>query len=199
MPKIVDSDEYRKKLLHKAFDLLAEKGYSKVTTRQLSKELGISTGAMYHYFPSKQALFENLVEELCQQDVIALQAQVATGDTLADRLKRLGQVLINHETYLVKQIAVWVDFCTTVEADEILNNAVFDQVEERYWEAIAQALKLHDQTLVQFIWTLISGLLMEQVGGLSRVHFAEQVNLLVDMLTVYLEARLPAEPFNKKG
>ncbi|MEO1147161.1 MAG: TetR/AcrR family transcriptional regulator [Cyanobacteria bacterium J06638_22] len=199
MPKIVDSDEYRKKLLRKAFDLLAEKGYSKVTTRQLSRELGISTGAMYHYFPSKQALFEHMVEELCRQDVIALQEQVAAGDTLADRLKRLGQFLIDNETYLVKQITVWVDFCTNVEADEILNSGVLEQVEERYWDTVAQALNLDDRTLVRFIWTMISGVVLEQVGGCSRINFAEQIHLLVDMLTVYLEARLPKESSSKKG
>lgn len=199
MPKIVDSDQYRKELLRKAFDLLAERGYTKVTTRQLSKELGISTGAMYHYFPSKQALFEQMVEELCQQDMIALREKVAEGNTLADRLKRLGQFLIDNETYLVKQITVWVDFCTNVEADEILNNAVFDQVEDRYWNTIAQALNLHDRKLIQFIWTLISGVVLEQVGGFSRISFAEQVHLLVDMLTVYLEAGLPDERSSKTG
>jgi AcrR family transcriptional regulator len=69
MPKIVDSEEYRKELLDKCFDLFANKGYANVTTRQIAKELGISTGAMYHYFPSKQALFEQLVEQISWQDV----------------------------------------------------------------------------------------------------------------------------------
>ncbi|MEA5464934.1 helix-turn-helix domain-containing protein [Leptothoe sp. PORK10 BA2] len=59
MPKVVDSEEYRKELLHRSFDLFASRGYASVTTRQISKELGISTGAMYHYFSSKQVLFGN--------------------------------------------------------------------------------------------------------------------------------------------
>lgn len=189
MPKIVDSDQYRKELLRKAFGLLAEKGYAKVTTRQLSKELGISTGAMYHYFPSKQALFEQLVEELGQQDSIALQEQVAAVDSLGDRLQRLGQFLIDNEAYFVKQTAIWADFCMNVDAAAMSNNAVFNQVEERYWEAIAHALNLHDRSLIQFIWTLVNGVLMEQVSGSSRINFTEQVHLLIDMLTVYLEAR----------
>ncbi len=188
MPKIVDSDQYRKELLRRAFDLLAENGYANVTTRQLSKELGISTGAMYHYFSSKQALFEQLVEELGQQDAIALQAQVTSADTLADRLHLLGQFLIDNEPYFVKQTALWIDFCVNVEPDDVSNNAVFSQVEERYWDAIAQALQIQDRTLVQFIWTLVNGVLVEQVGGYSRVNFAEQIHLLVTMLLAYFEA-----------
>jgi len=199
MPKIVNSDQYRKELLRKAFDLLAEKGYAQVTTRQLSKELGISTGAMYHYFPSKQALFEQLVEELGQQDAVALQEQVAAVDALTERLQRLGQFLIDNEAYFVKQTAIWIDFCMNVDAEEVSNNAVFNQVEERYWEAIAHALKLHDRSLVQFVWTLVNGVLMEQVGGSNRINFAEQVHLLIDMLTVYLEARSVDSPSDKGG
>lgn len=52
MPKIVDSKKYRKELLHQCFDLFADRGYANVTTRQIAKKPGISTGAMYHYFPS---------------------------------------------------------------------------------------------------------------------------------------------------
>ena len=58
MPKIVDHEQYRKELLGKCFDLFAQKGYGSITMRQIAQGLGVSTGTLYHYFPSKQALFE---------------------------------------------------------------------------------------------------------------------------------------------
>jgi len=187
MPKIVDSDQYRTELLRKAFDLLAEKGYAKVTTRQLSSELGISTGALYHYFPSKKALFEQLVDEMGQQDVLALQQQVAEAQTLADRIIRLGQFLIDNEAYFVKQTAIWIDFCLTINPDEISSNAVLNRVDERYRGAIAQALDLQDPSLATFIFTLVNGVLLEQVSVESSVVFAEQIHLLTQMLIAYFE------------
>ena len=187
MPKIVDSDQYRKELLRKAFDLLAEKGYAKVTTRQLSSELGISTGALYHYFPSKKALFEQLVDEMGQQDVLALQEQVAGAQTLAGRIVRLGQFLIDNEAYFVKQTAIWTDFCLTTDAEEVSSNAVLKRVDERYQGAIAQALDLQDPSLAQFIFTLVNGVLLEQVSVESSVVFAEQIHLLTQMLIAYFE------------
>jgi len=187
MPKIVDSDQYRTELLRKAFDLLAEKGYAKVTTRQLSSELGISTGALYHYFPSKKALFEQLVDEMGQQDVLALQQQVAEAQTLADRIIRLGQFLIDNEAYFVKQTAIWIDFCLTINPDEISSNAVLNRVDERYRGAIAQALDLQDPSLAPFIFTLVNGVLLEQVSVESSVVFAEQIHLLTQMLIAYFE------------
>jgi len=187
MPKIVDSDQYRTELLRKAFDLLAEKGYAQVTTRQLSSELGISTGALYHYFPSKKALFEQLVDEMGQQDVLALQQQVAEAQTLADRIIRLGQFLIDNEAYFVKQTAIWIDFCLTINPDEISSNAVLNRVDERYRGAIAQALDLQDPSLAPFIFTLVNGVLLEQVSVESSVVFAEQIHLLTQMLIAYFE------------
>ena len=68
MPKIVDRDRYRKELLNKCFDIFAEKGYSSVTMREIGSEIGVSTGTLYHYFPSKESLFEQLIEYLSYED-----------------------------------------------------------------------------------------------------------------------------------
>ncbi|NJL79674.1 MAG: helix-turn-helix transcriptional regulator, partial [Richelia sp. SM2_1_7] len=60
MPKIVDHEKYRKELLWKSFDLFAQKGYGSVTMREIAKELGVSTGTLYHYFPNKESLYLQL-------------------------------------------------------------------------------------------------------------------------------------------
>lgn len=39
-----------------------QKGYEKASLRQIVKEAGVTTGAFYRYFPTKQALFEALVK-----------------------------------------------------------------------------------------------------------------------------------------
>jgi AcrR family transcriptional regulator len=187
MPKIVDQEQYRKALLHKSFDLLAEKGYANVTTRQLSKALGISTGAMYHYFPSKKVLFEQLVEEMGRQDVIAIRQMVVGANTLSERIAILGKFLLDNEAYFVKQTAIWTDFCMNSDAEEVSSNAIFTQVDALYCEAIAEVLELRDRPTIQFVWTLINGVLLEQAGGHSSAVFAEQIHLLTKMLTAYFE------------
>lgn len=73
------------------------------------------------------------------------------------------------------------------DMNEVSSNAVFKRVDDWYCEAIAEALALHDSRVVQFIWTLINGVLLEQVGGHSPVVFAEQVDLLTQMLMAYFE------------
>ncbi|MEO0350545.1 MAG: TetR/AcrR family transcriptional regulator [Cyanobacteria bacterium P01_A01_bin.15] len=189
MPKIVDSEQYRKELLHQCFDLFADKGYANVTTRQLSKALGISTGAMYHYFSSKQVLFEQLVEEVCFQD-IQLFKMAARGHTLSDRIEALGNLLIKHEEHFVKQAAIWVDFYQHHALVEINENPVFQQVDQRYQQAMIDLLGISDLKLARFIWTLINGILIEQTEEEDYLSFEDKIHLLVQMLTAYFEKHL---------
>jgi AcrR family transcriptional regulator len=189
MPKIVDSEEYRKELLQKCFDLFAERGYAQVTTRQIAQELGISTGAMYHYFPSKQVLFEQLVEEISAQDVHLLRS-IPRGGTLGQRLDQLGELLIQNEAYLIKQAVIWNDFYQHHALAEIQENQRFQQFDRRYQDAMEAVLDLGNPKLAKFIWTLIDGILIEQIGSDRSFPFVEQVELLIQMLKAYTEKHL---------
>lgn len=48
-------DLYRE-LLEKAFALVAEVGYDKLSLRELASSVGVTVGAIYHHFPSRQHL-----------------------------------------------------------------------------------------------------------------------------------------------
>ena len=49
--------ETRERIVVAAIDQLAEGGYASASVSALAKRAGISTGALYRYFPSKAALF----------------------------------------------------------------------------------------------------------------------------------------------
>ena len=75
MPKIVDHDRYRKELLSGCFTLFAERGYGSITMRQIAKALGVSTGTLYHYFPSKESIFMQLVQDSFERNISTFLAQ----------------------------------------------------------------------------------------------------------------------------
>ncbi|MDV3349243.1 TetR/AcrR family transcriptional regulator [Leptolyngbyaceae cyanobacterium CCMR0082] len=191
MPKIVDSEQYRKEILYKCFNLFAEEGYANVTTRKLSKELGISTGAMYHYFPSKQALFEQLVEEVSMQEFQLFKA-ATRGHTLLDRMQALETLLVENEDHFIKQAAIWVDFYQHHDIAEINDNPVFQKIDQRSQQEISEFLDLTDLKLARFIWTLINGILIEQLEDDSSFSFKEQIHLLTQMLLAYFEKHSPS-------
>ncbi|NJL22293.1 MAG: TetR/AcrR family transcriptional regulator [Leptolyngbyaceae cyanobacterium SM1_3_5] len=182
MPKIVDVEQQRKEILFKCFDLFAEKGYANVTTRQLCQEIGISTGALYHYFSSKKILFEQLVDEISRQDALLLKEVV--GNTLEERIRTLGQLLIQHEEHFLKQAIVWINFYQHNDLQEIQVNPIFQQVDDRYQQSMSDLLEIEEPKIARFIWTLINGVLIEQVGN-AKISFADQIDLLTQMLIAY--------------
>ena len=62
MPKVVPEykEEARERIMDAAKQVFAEKGYHEATMDEVAKRLGVSKGALYLYFSSKEELFEAL-------------------------------------------------------------------------------------------------------------------------------------------
>jgi AcrR family transcriptional regulator len=61
MPRIVKHPELRRsELADRAQALILERGYDNVSLNEIIVAAGVSKGAFYHYFPSKEALLEAL-------------------------------------------------------------------------------------------------------------------------------------------
>lgn len=57
----------QKELLHSAMTLFSEKHYDEWNVRSMSKELGITTGAFYRYFGSKEEFYIFIVDYTLEQ------------------------------------------------------------------------------------------------------------------------------------
>jgi AcrR family transcriptional regulator len=70
MARIVKEEEYavkRKEILDSAQRLVYSRGYEQMSIQDILNELKISKGAFYHYFDSKQALLDGLVERMLDE------------------------------------------------------------------------------------------------------------------------------------
>ncbi|MEH2038031.1 TetR/AcrR family transcriptional regulator [Nostoc sp.] len=186
MPKIVDHEQYRKELLDKCFDLFAQKGYGSITMRQIAEWLGVSTGTLYHYFSSKQALFEQLAQEICEQDLSTALAELEGAQTLQESMAALGRYLVKNEDYFIKWTYIWIDFCQHKDSKEMLKNSVFKRNNQRYQEAACNFLSIQDPVLASFVLSFVNGLILEKLWGDETIDFIEQCALLGKILTVYL-------------
>lgn len=50
MPRVVDHDERRRQIAEALLVVAARDGHESVTSRAVAKELGVATGALWHYF-----------------------------------------------------------------------------------------------------------------------------------------------------
>ncbi|MDR1585206.1 MAG: TetR/AcrR family transcriptional regulator [Prevotellaceae bacterium] len=55
-------NESREHILKTAFILFLQKSFKEVTLKEIVEKSGLSKGAFYHYFPSKEKLFHEIVE-----------------------------------------------------------------------------------------------------------------------------------------
>ena len=86
----VDSDApVRDKLLAKAKEFIVENGIQNLSHERLAKACGISKGACLHYFPSKAALWDKLIEDFVAHLEEELKVKGAVGSKKSSSAKRL--------------------------------------------------------------------------------------------------------------
>ncbi len=92
MPRVVKHPDIRRaELLDRATGLFLRDGYDNVSLNDLIADAGVSKGAFYHWFPSKDALIAALAERSAREAFAAVEDAVAACD--GDALARLNAAL----------------------------------------------------------------------------------------------------------
>jgi AcrR family transcriptional regulator len=183
MPKIVDRAAYRQELLSQCFDLFAQHGYAAVTMREIAKGLGVSTGTLYHYFPSKESIFNQLVEHLSYEDTTEERfAELGEHPTIRGRIKAIVEFIKKRENYFCKQILVLVDYLQHQDPQTIWSNPALQKAATRYEEAVMRYLNIPDPQLAAFIISAIDGVLIRRLMRGDRISWDAQGEILCSVI-----------------
>lgn len=60
-------DDTKKKILDKALELFAAQGYESVSVGEIAQAVGIKAPSLYNHYPSKQAIFDAIVDATAKQ------------------------------------------------------------------------------------------------------------------------------------
>ena len=60
-------EDTKKKILDKALELFAAQGYDSVSVGEIAQAVGIKAPSLYNHYPSKQAIFDAIVEATAKQ------------------------------------------------------------------------------------------------------------------------------------
>ncbi|NJN22323.1 MAG: TetR/AcrR family transcriptional regulator [Leptolyngbya sp. RL_3_1] len=193
MPKIVDRDRYRKELLSQCLTLFAAQGYGSITMRQIAEGLGVSTGTLYHYFPSKESILEQSVLALCEQGITNFFAQAAAAESLGDglrpvpwdhRLRIVISFFIEHFQFYQQQLLLWIDF----HQHQQRKGAERQDLLRGFWQRTHAQMVTYLQlppTQVDFILVFMDGLLLQCLydrGDGEADWVAQQTDLLITLL-----------------
>ncbi len=115
MPRSVKPDEYSKKqneILDAAQQLVYTKGFEQLAIQDVLDQLKISKGAFFHYFPSKSALLEALIERFVTQakqllEPIVHDPQLSALEKLEGYFDVVGRWKTDQKSYLLSVLRVW--------------------------------------------------------------------------------------------
>lgn len=105
MARIVKKPEDRRSdIVNAACHLFQTKGYDQITMQAVMDYLDIAKGTIYHYFASKEALFEAVIEHIVNENVEYLQTLMQnTKGTALEKMKILiaaGNISTQNEKIL---------------------------------------------------------------------------------------------------
>ena|SRR5579872_6034799 len=86
-PQRADSEETRRQILETALALFRERGFDETTIRDIAGRAGLSLGAAYYYFKSKEAIVGAYYDYIQEEHQARARAAYATARGLRDRLR----------------------------------------------------------------------------------------------------------------
>ncbi len=157
--------QVRIEILQAAQDILQSHGADAVTLASVAGKLNMTKQAIYHYFPSKEALYRSLVTALLNREVDVLVEAVGESDSAETSLGIMIRAFYEH--YINRLDAFRMVYCQTqlftapnLEEINPRTRHLFNVVEQRLSEGASNAQN-HDQLrqLAFSAWTSALGLL----------------------------------------
>lgn len=179
MPKIVDHDAYRDEILEKCFNIFAKNGYDKSTMRNIAKEIGVSTGTLYHYFPNKLALIRGVFDLIMRTNVGDALARVKHVDSMEKRLEIATNFWKEYGEYYKNLMLIAVDLIRNTKKEEY--SPIFNAFSEYYKNAMVNIFEISYE-FSEIIYTLFLGAVIHMIITPDTFSYDEIVDRVVNLI-----------------
>ena len=179
MPKIVNHDEYRQKMLEKSFYFVSRKGYSNVNMKQIAAEIGVSTGTLYHYFSSKENMFVQMIAWIGNQNVDEYIRRTSSIENIRDRFDMIVDYWKENDELYESIMLLAIDIYRNVDIKQW--KEVYAFFAERYTNGMSERLNISRQ-FARFIFIHFIGLSFHSLAFDGAGEYNEQVDFLDTIL-----------------
>lgn len=203
-PKFRRRAEHRPdELLDAALALFVAKGYAHTSVAEIARKAGLSKGAVYLYFPSKQAILEGLVKRAVTP--VAARA-VAAADFAAGDLRQALRAILSivatamgdPKVFAVPKLVIR-EATVAPEIAEMYRRAVFDTVFPAAVGVIERAIASGQMravdpelTIRSLIGPILAHILLAEVFGVRPADGLALDRLVDNHLDILLNGLLPA-------
>lgn len=182
MPKISPAHEHarREQILAAAIACFARQGYHATSMEDIVRESGLSVGALYTYFPSKEELFLALCDQRARQSLEHVQAIFAEPGSLEEKTRRaLDYFFRELDDDLVPYARVSMEFWSQAAKSERVHRRHaehWERMHRFYAELLATAQRsgaiepsVDVDAAAELLIALSQGILLLHVAGMQRV------------------------------
>ncbi|MDV6237124.1 TetR/AcrR family transcriptional regulator [Leptospira ellisii] len=186
MPKIVNHEKYKLEILSKCVDILARRGYSAVSMREIATELDVSTGTLYHYFATKEDIFKELVKFVLSKDIEELQlySKGNPAQTLELRVESLFQMIQARESYFQNLLYIICDVSRLKNHDE--EKALIADAMKEYVDIITKHLGVTNPTLNRILISVILGTVVQRIVDGDSISLSDTSEIIKDFMSLIL-------------
>ena len=193
MGKQQRSQETRAQILRAAARCFAQNGYNATGVAAICQLAGVSKGAFYYHFPSKRAVFLDLLDAWMSQLQELLEGMAWGGRTAPERLSRMaramGAILASESAQLPMFLEFWTQASREGAIREV-TSAPYQKFQRFFSELIQSGIE--EGTLApidpglgaQAVISLASGLLLQ---GLLNPDEADWERVAQDSIQILLQ------------
>lgn len=134
-------EDTRDRILKAATECFTREGYDATGVAEICAHAGISKGAFYYHFPTKQAVFLALFERWLHGLETAMQSVTEAGQTAAERLTAIAGLAAGLLTDATGQVPMFLEFWRQAAKEpEVWQTTIapYRQYRQRFAEIIAQ-------------------------------------------------------------
>lgn len=190
------SEETRMNILSVAQGLFAQKGYEATGIMDICDAAGVSKGAFYHHFPSKQAIFMALLEDWLAQLDVLMQAVMAAAPNVPEGLVEMAgltsSVFEAADTQFPLFLEFWIqagrqpEIWQTVVAPYHRYQALFSSIFDKGIQEGSLNQEISSAAAARVIIALAMGLLLQALFDPDGANWSqvtqEGVRMLMDGL-----------------
>ncbi|MGX6509072.1 TetR/AcrR family transcriptional regulator [Rhodococcus sp. SJ-2] len=103
----MDPQQRRRQILDRSAEIFARKGINATTIRDIAKAVGVHSGALYHYFPSKEAIVTELIREYIDDISERCREVMALALSPLERMEALAEIALDSNVQYHGATSIW--------------------------------------------------------------------------------------------
>ncbi|MBD0862554.1 TetR/AcrR family transcriptional regulator [Gordonia sp. zg691] len=103
----MNPQERKQLIVDRSAEIFARKGVSATTIREIADAVGVHSGALYHYFPSKEAIVTEIIREYIVDLSARCESVLARGLEPIARLEALAEIALTTSEQYHGATSIW--------------------------------------------------------------------------------------------